>query len=173
MRKKTAPARRQLQNPYERGRILARLRALSQLLDSSVRLPLLGYRVGLDPIIGLIPGFGDAVMLLPAGYIIFEAYRLGVPRRTVARMAFNVGLETLFGTVPILGDIFDATFKANTRNLFLLEHHTGQLGDKPLQRPSNVGVTAFLGTSLLLFVVGAGLALWLGVWLFQRLLEAL
>ncbi len=137
-----------------------------------MRLPIIGTRVGLDPIIGLIPGFGDAVMLLPAGYIILEAYRLGVPRRTVVRMALNVGIEILFGTVPVLGDIFDAAFKANTRNLYLLEHHIGPLGDKPLSRPSNGGVTAFLVSLLLLFGLGVGLALWLGLWLFGRLLAA-
>ena len=153
----------------DRSRTVARLRSLSYLLDSSVRLPLLGTRIGLDPIIGLIPGFGDALTLLPAGYIVFEAYRLGVPRRVVARMALNIGVETLFGVVPVLGDIFDATFKANLRNLVLLERYVGPLGDKPLKRPSNLGVTAFLGTSLLLLIAGAGLVLWLGVWLFQRL----
>ena len=153
----------------DRSRTVARLRSLSYLLDSSVRLPLLGTRIGLDPIIGLIPGFGDALTLLPAGYIVFEAYRLGVPRRVVARMALNIGVETLFGVVPILGDIFDATFKANLRNLVLLERYVGPLGDKPLKRPSNIGVTAFLGISLLLLIAGAGLVLWLGVWLFQRL----
>ena len=159
-------------NISDRSRRVARLRSLSRLLDSSLRLPLVGTRVGLDPIIGLIPGFGDAVMLLPAGYIILEAYRLGVPRRTVLRMAGNVGTETLFGTVPILGDIFDAAFKANTRNFYLLERHIGPLGDKPLARPSNKGVTAFLVFALLLSVLGVGLALWLGVWLFGRLLAA-
>ncbi len=160
-------------NTPDRSRRVARLRSLSRLLDSSVRLPIIGYRVGLDPIIGLIPGFGDAVTLLPAGYIILEAYRLGVPRRTVTRMALNVGIETLFGSVPVLGDIFDAAFKANTRNLYLLERHLGPLGDKPLQRPSNKGVTAFLGLALLLSLLGVGLALWLGLWLFRRLVAAL
>ena len=153
----------------DRGRTLARLRSLSYLLDSSFRLPVLGTRIGLDPIVGLIPGFGDALMLLPAGYIVFEAYRLGVPRRTVLRMALNIGVETLFGAVPILGDIFDATFKANLRNLILLERHLGPIGDKPLKRLSNIGVTAFLGVSLLLLAAGAGLVLWFGVWLFQQL----
>lgn len=151
---------------------LARLRSLSRLLDSSIRIPVIGYRIGLDPLIGLIPGVGDAVMLLPAGYIILEAYRLGVPRPTVARMVANVGLETLFGTVPVLGDLFDATFKANTRNLYLLESHLGPLGERPLPRPSNRGITIFLIVLLLLFLAGAALALWAGIWLFRQLLQA-
>ena len=156
----------------ERKRTLLRLRSLSRLLDSSIRLPVVGYRIGLDPLIGLIPGFGDALTLLPAGYIIFEAYRLGVPRVTVIRMALNVGLETLFGAGPFLGDIFDATFKANTRNLYLLERHLGPLGEKPLPRPSNRGVTVFLAVLLSLIVAGAIFAVWVGIWLFRQLLQA-
>ena len=152
----------------ERAAALARLRALTRLLDSSVRLPG-GYRVGLDPIIGLIPGFGDAVMLLPALYIVLEAYRLGVPRRTLARMGFNVGLETLFGAVPLIGDLFDAAFKANTRNLYLLEQHLGVIGERPLERPSNRGVFAFLTVLLVLLVGGAALVLWFVGWLFGLL----
>lgn len=159
-------------DPSERNRTLSRLRSLSSLLDSSIRLPIIGYRIGLDPLIGLIPGVGDALTLLPAGYIIFEAYRLGVPRATLARMVLNVGLETLFGAVPFLGDIFDATFKANTRNLYLLERHLGPLGERPLPRPSNRGVTVFLAILLSLIVAGAIFAVWAGVWLFRQLLQA-
>ena len=151
-----------------RRNTLTRLRALSHLLDSSVRLPG-GYRIGLDPLIGLIPGVGDAVMLLPAGYIVFEAYRLGVPRRTLARMGFNIGVETLFGAVPILGDVFDATFKANNRNLYLLERHTGQLGAAPLVQPSNRGVVSFVAILLLLGSAAVAFTLWVGVWLFRQL----
>ncbi len=151
---------------------LSRLRALTRLLDSSIRIPILGRRIGLDPIIGLIPGFGDAIMLLPAGYIIFEAYRFGVPKRTLMSMIANIGIETLFGTVPILGDLFDAAFKANTRNLYLLEKHVGQIGSRPLERPSSVGVTLFLTVLLLSCAAGIGLAVWLGLWLFGRLAQA-
>lgn len=152
----------------ERAAALGRLRALTRLLDSSVRLPG-GYRVGLDPIVGLIPGFGDAVMLVPALYVVFEAYRLGVSRRTLARMGLNVGVETLFGAVPIIGDLFDATFKANTRNLYLLEQHLGTIGKRPLERPSNRGVIAFLAVLLVLLIGGAALVLWFVGWLFRQL----
>lgn len=155
----------------EREAALARLRSLSRLLDSSVRLPG-GLRVGLDPIVGLIPGFGDAVMLLPALYIVLEGYRLGVPRRVLAQMGLNVGVETLFGAVPILGDVFDATFKANTRNLYLLERYLGTIGDRPLERPSNRGVVVFGFVLLALLVGGAALVLGFVAWLFGRLAAA-
>lgn len=152
---------------------LTRLRALTRLLDSSIRLPIIGRRIGLDPIIGLIPGVGDALMLLPAGYIIFEAYRLGAPRRTLAKMIVNVGVETLAGTVPLFGDLFDAAFKANTRNLYLLERHVGPLGETPLKRPSRAGLTWFLIVLLLLCAAGIGFAVWLGLLLFRQLVQAL
>lgn len=164
---------RGLQGAAEQRRTLERLYALSRLLDNSVRLPIINYRIGLDPLIGLIPGVGDALMLLPAGYLIFEAYRLGVPRRTVARMVVNVGLETLFGAVPVLGDLFDATYKANTRNFYLLERHVGQLGERPLERPSNRGVVVFLTLLVILIVAGVSFALWAGIWLFRQLLGAI
>jgi hypothetical protein len=150
---------------------LKRLQRLSRLLDSSIKIPLINRRIGLDPIIGLIPGFGDAVTLLPAGYIIFEAYRLGVPRGTVLRMIANVGLETLAGTVPILGDLFDAAYKANTRNLYLIERHVGPLGELPLKRPSSAGLTWLLILLLLLCAAGVALAVWLGLWLFRQFLQ--
>ena len=150
---------------------LTRLRLLSRLLDSSIKIPILNRRIGLDPIIGLIPGIGDAIMLVPAGYIVFEAYRLGAPKRALARMIANVGLETLVGTIPLLGDLFDAAYKANTRNLFLLERHVGQLGDTPLPRPSSVELTWLLIVLLLLCAAGVVLAVWLGLWLFRQLLQ--
>lgn len=156
----------------ERSAALSRLRVLSRLLDSSLRIPGLGYRIGLDPLIGLIPGFGDAVMLVPSLYIVLEAYRLGAPRSAVVRMVLNVGVETLFGAVPFLGDLFDATFKANTRNLYLLERHLGALGERPLERPSNRGVTILLAVLLLLLVAGVVFALLVGGWLFRQLLQA-
>ena len=109
--------------------------------------------------------------LLPAGYIVFEAYRFGVPRWTLARMGFNLGVETLFGAVPVLGDVFDATFRANNRNLYLLEQHIGQLGVAPLVRPSNRGIASFLAILLLLGVTAVAFTLWVGLWLFRQFLN--
>ncbi len=129
---------------------------------------MLGYRIGLDPLIGLISGVGDALMLLPAGYLVFGAYRLGVPRWTLLRKGLNIGVETLFGVVPVVGDLFDATFKVNNRNLFLLEQHVGQLGTSPMIQPSNRGVVAFFAILLLLGVASVVFAVWTSVWLFRQ-----
>ena len=98
------------------------LHRLSRLMDSSIRLPG-GFRIGWDGIIGLIPGIGDLIGLGVSTWIVLGAARLGAPKATLARMAGNVAIESLVGTVPILGDLFDFAFKANERNMRLLERH--------------------------------------------------
>lgn len=103
----------------DRERQIQSLKRFSTLMDSSVRLPG-GYRIGLDGIIGLIPGIGDLAGMAASLYIIVSAHRLGAGRSTLVRMLFNVGLETVIGSVPLAGDIFDMAFKANNRNMQLL-----------------------------------------------------
>ncbi|ODG97119.1 hypothetical protein A4S05_01680 [Nostoc sp. KVJ20] len=102
---------------------LNRIRKLSRLMDTSIRIPLTGFRIGIDPIIGLIPGAGDLISTAFSAYIIFLATRFGIPRQDLAKMIFNVGLETVVGTVPLVGDLFDAFYKSNIRNLAILEQH--------------------------------------------------
>jgi len=81
-------------------------------------------RVGLDPVLGLVPGLGDAVGALLAAWILIEAIRLGASGATLGRMAANIALDALIGTVPLLGDVFDIVWKANIKNVALLERHT-------------------------------------------------
>lgn len=104
----------------ERERALRELDRYAWLLDSSVRIPGLGLRVGLDSLVGLVPGLGDLAGTAMSGYLIRRAWKLGASRRTLARMLGNVALETLFGAVPLVGDAFDAVFRANQRNVRLL-----------------------------------------------------
>lgn len=99
-----------------------RIRSLSVLMDQSIVLPN-GYRIGLDPILGLVPGLGDVVGTLISSYLVYESARLGVRTKVLARMVGNIALEMLAGAFPILGDLFDAFWKANMRNLRLLEEH--------------------------------------------------
>jgi hypothetical protein len=79
--------------------------------------------VGLDGLIGLIPGVGDTVGSLLSAYILYEAIKLGVPRRVLLRMATNIGLDTIVGLVPVVGDIFDIAWKANKKNMRLLDDY--------------------------------------------------
>lgn len=102
---------------------LNRIRTLSRLMDNAIRIPGLGYRIGLDPILGLVPGGGDLVSAAFSAYIIFLATRFGLPRQVLNRMIFNVGLEAVIGLVPVVGDLFDSAYKSNIRNLALLEQH--------------------------------------------------
>lgn len=97
-----------------------RLERFAWWLDSSIPLPGTRFRLGLDALIGLIPGLGDLVGLALSSYIIAEAARMGVSRTVLLRMGFNVALETVIGAIPLAGDIFDAVWKANQRNVRLV-----------------------------------------------------
>jgi hypothetical protein len=98
-------------------------RTLAHWLDAGFQVPGTNLRFGLDPILGLIPGVGDAAGAVLAGWILVEAMRLGASRATVLRIAGNVALDAGLGAIPILGDIFDFAWKANLRNVALLERH--------------------------------------------------
>ncbi|MDF5716645.1 MAG: DUF4112 domain-containing protein [Rhizonema sp. NSF051] len=102
---------------------LNRIRKLSRLMDTSIGIPGTRFRFGLDPIIGLLPGGGDLISTAFSAYIIFLATRFGLPRQDLTKMIFNVALESVLGTVPLVGDLFDAFYKSNIRNLAILEQH--------------------------------------------------
>ena len=102
---------------------LRRLDKLSRLLDNAFAIPGTRFRIGLDGILGLIPGIGDATGAALSIYLIVQAARLGLPVSTLVRMVGNVALETVVGAVPIVGDIFDIVWKANIRNMALLRGH--------------------------------------------------
>ena len=99
------------------------LQRIANVMDSAVRIPGTRLRIGLDSIVGLIPAIGDTAAMLPAAYIIGSAWRMGLPRRDLARMVGNSAIDTLIGSVPLLGDIFDVGFKANLKNMAILQDH--------------------------------------------------
>jgi len=102
---------------------VARSRAIAHWLDDAFRVPGTRLRFGLDPLIGLIPGLGDIVGGLLSTYIVIEALRTKAPRALLLRMLGNLGVDMLLAAVPIAGDLFDAGWKANSRNLSLLRQH--------------------------------------------------
>lgn len=101
---------------------LRRLRRVAWWMDRSV--PLVGrFRIGLDPLLGLVPGFGDWLGAGISLWMIYEAMRLGLPFSLLMRMGLNVAIEAAFGSVPLFGDVFDAAWQANQRNYALIERH--------------------------------------------------
>jgi hypothetical protein len=132
-------------------RSLDRLRRLGYLLDNSIPVPGTGFRFGLDAIIGLVPGVGDLASGALALYIVLEAARLGVPRPLLLRMGWNVAADTLVGSVPLLGDLFDAGYKANLRNIALVQRHMEQPGTS---RKASRRFAALLVGGLLLLLAG-------------------
>ena len=135
-----------------------RVRALARLLDNSISIPGTKWKIGLDPIIGLIPGVGDMIGAVLSGYIVLEAVHAEVPTFTLARMLVNVGIDTLLGSIPAVGDVFDAAWKSNVMNVALLERHLAATGNAPPKRRNVVGVMT-LALIVLVLIVGAGVAL--------------
>jgi hypothetical protein len=138
---------RQLTSRQTQG--LEALRKVAHLLDSAFVVPGTSYRVGLDPILGLVPGFGDLVSPLFTIGILWQARELGLPRVVQLRMIFNVAIDSLFGVVPLVGDLFDFAWKSNTMNLALLELHAQE------ERTASASDWMFVGLMVTLVVLVA------------------
>lgn len=108
---------------------LQRIRTLAQLLDNAIPIPGTPYRIGLDPIMGMIPGGGDVVGLFLSAYLVLECLRFRLPTETLFRMVGNLALDGILGLLPGMGDFFDAVWKSNARNLALLEAHLANPDD--------------------------------------------
>lgn len=144
----TLPARL---TPDEQRR-LERVRRIATLLDNALPIPGTSYRIGLDPILGLLPGLGDAIGAVMAGYILVESARLGAPRSVLVRMLLNIGIDSAVGAVPGLGDLFDFVWKADAKNLSLLERHL----DEPVPtRRASRSVLAGVAVAIGLLAFGA------------------
>ena len=137
-----------------------RLTALARALDTALRIPGTNVRFGLDAVIGLVPGVGDVAGAAIAGYIVLAAARRGAPPSLLARMLLNIAIDTVLGAVPVLGDVFDVAWRANSRNVALLERHV----DAPAAtRAASRAVVAAVLVGVALLVVAGIAAAWLGL----------
>lgn len=111
--------------PIEHLTRLRRMRGLARLMDTALRLPGTRISLGADSLLGLIPGIGDFAAATVSLFIVNEARRLGLPNDKLFKMLLNVGADTVAGSVPVIGDVFDVYFKSNRRNLQLVLDHFG------------------------------------------------
>jgi hypothetical protein len=148
---------------------LSWLERAAWLLDDAIRVPILNRRIGLDPLLGLIPGAGDTVAALMALSTLTAALRNGIPGVTIARMGVNIALDYLLGLIPLAGDLFDFGFKANRRNLDLLRRHAA--APRPATKGDYLVVAATLAALGGLFAGGIWLAV-MGVRAVGRLLTS-
>jgi uncharacterized protein DUF4112 len=132
-------------------RDLETLKALAHLMDDAVPLPGTRFRIGLDALIGLIPGIGDVAGGVTTAYALVVAQRIGAPPSVLLRIVWNVVIDTVLGSIPFVGDVFDAGFRANRRNAELLERYA--LSPAKTRRSSKLFLMLML---LLVFVLVAG-----------------
>ncbi|HEU5088094.1 MAG TPA: DUF4112 domain-containing protein [Roseiflexaceae bacterium] len=128
---------------------LNRLRTIATILDDAVRIPGTKIRFGLDPLLGLLPGGGDAVTGAVATYAIVLAARLGAPPAVIARLAMNVLVDVATGTIPLVGDLFDVGWKSNRKNVQLLERYQSE--------PQKVKASSWVVVGVMLLLIVAAI----------------
>lgn len=141
--------------------ILQRLEKYSRFTDSSIGLPFTRYKIGVEAVIGLVPGIGDLIGLAMSSYVLLEAQRAGASSAVKRRIVRNILIDFVGGLVPVVGDAFDAIFKSNTRNTRLLsEYLHKELEIEPPPSPFNWKLLA--GLSVLFAAVAGGVAYFVG-----------
>ena len=147
------------------------LERLSWLMDDLFRVPVLGWRFGLDALIGLIPGFGDTATSLVSFYILAAAVRYRVPKVTLARMGLNIAFDYLAGSIPFIGDLADAAWKSNHKNIDLLKKRATVSAEEA--RSGRISDWVFVGGIILGLVALALASAFVSLYLLLRLGELL
>ena len=151
----------------ERDR-LGLARFLADLLDQRFTIPGTSIRIGLDPIVSLIPGIGDLLANLTGSFIIVIAAQLGVPKIVLTRMGINVAINTLLGAVPIFGDVISIWYRSNVKNVELLERYVGRQSERADRKDWLFVIALVVGLLLLL----GGIVVF-GVWVIKQIWQAL
>ena len=146
------------------ARLLGRAYTMARLLDRAVRIPGTKITFGLDAVLGLIPGGGDIAGAIFSTWLILLGSRMGVPRQVLMRMVANVAIDTIGGSIPILGDLFDVAWKSNSRNVEILE----QFADAPPGRGPVASKSLIIGAIAVIALLVIG-----GLWLAFVLVRAL
>lgn len=138
-----------MENEYKGKSELKWVENLSEIMDSKFTLPGTRFRFGLDPLLGLIPGLGDAISLAISTMLIYTMTKNGVSRKVVILMMINVTIDAVLGSIPILGNIFDFFYKANSKNINLLKKHYQE--DK--YQGSGTGILIFIALTFLVILL--------------------
>jgi hypothetical protein len=136
---------------------LAAVRAIARVMDTAIELPG-GIKLGLDSVLGLLPGVGDAISSAIGGYIVMVAAKMGVPKAVVWRMVMNLGVDAVVGVIPFAGDLLDVAWKANSKNVRLLEQ---ALADPKAARRSSSWMLVWLALAVVLLASGSAVVTWL------------
>ena len=145
----------------------AELERLARWMDSMFEIPVLGIRFGLDALLGLLPGGGDVATSLVSIYIVSAATRRGVPKITLAHMALNIAIDLIVGSIPIVGDLFDAYWKSNQRNVALLRRHVSATptSARKLRAADRLFVVGLIVLLIVLLIGSLTIAYFLFAWL--------
>jgi hypothetical protein len=147
-------------------RHMKNMRALARIMDDAVAIPGTRFRIGLDALIGLVPGVGDVAGGVTTAYALVIAQRLGAPPAVLLRILWNVVVDTVLGSIPFLGDVFDAGFRANRRNANLLEHY--MRSPEKTRRSSLLLLIVLLLALIVIVAAGVYVSFLLVRWLLRR-----
>ena len=142
-----------------------KLNRLAWLMDNSFRIPGTQMRFGLDGLIGLIPGLGDAVGAIISSHILTQAAQMGAPKSLLLKMAFNIALDAVLGIIPVVGDVSDFIWKANQRNVQLLNDYVEEPQKTVIHSRFFVGIVGFLAVSVVVLIGAFGFLLMRWLWL--------
>lgn len=148
-----------MKNSDRQTSLLLQVRSLSHILDNAIPIPGTSYRIGVDPLLGLFPGVGDWLSSIISVYMLFLALLLGLPVAALTRMAGNLLLDLLLGMLPVVGDIFDFGYKANARNLHLIESYleTSGGGESSWSSRQTISIGIFLVALVIVSIVAIAL----------------
>ncbi|MDY0212841.1 MAG: DUF4112 domain-containing protein [Desulfuromonadaceae bacterium] len=143
------------------------LKRLAWFLDNSIPLPRTNYKIGVDALIGLIPGIGDGIGAVMSSYILGTAAQMGVPKKILLRMGYNIAVDSVIGLIPFVGDAFDMVWKSNLRNVQLLEAYMDNPREATIS--SRYFMLALIAVLAFVFILISSVGFLILRWMWQML----